>query len=101
MALKTITFYNEKGNVSANARNAIKEQAKARTLYALAQDEMLNTARANADGGISVPLCVTEKGETVYAHLALTISTKSPDVKTTKKTAKKAEPTTPDVDLFD
>ena len=29
MALKTITFYNEKGNVSANARNAIKEQAKA------------------------------------------------------------------------
>lgn len=101
MALKTIAIYNEKGNVSANARNAIKEQAKARLLYALSQDEMLNTARTNADGGISIPLCVTEKGETVYAHLALTISTKSPDVKTAKKTAKKAETATFDTDLFD
>ena len=79
-------FYNEKGNVSAKVRNSIKDQAIARVLYALQNDEMLAGSVKNADGGISVPVC-----------------TNDPAVKTEhKKTVKKtAEPTeTEEVVLF-
>ena len=75
-------FYNEKGNVSAKVRNSIKDQAIARMLYALQNDEMLTGSVKNADGGISVPVCTNERGETVYALMAITISTKDPAVKT-------------------
>ena len=68
-------FYNEKGNVSAKVRNSIKDQAIARVLYALQNDEMLAGSVKNADGGISVPVCTNERGETVYALMAITIST--------------------------
>lgn len=95
MELKTIKgFYNEKGNVSAKARTSLKDQARARVLYALQNDEMLAGSIVNADGGVSIPLCLNEKGETVYAHFDMTVSTKDPLVKTEKKKAsKKAEPT--------
>lgn len=96
-------FYNEKGNVSAKVRNSIKDQAIARVLYTLQNDEMLAGSVKNADGGISVPVCTNERGETVYALMAITISTKDPAVKTEhKKAAKKTvEPAeTKEVVLF-
>lgn len=99
--LKTINFYNENGNISARTRSSLKEQAVARVLHAISQDEMLDGVVRNVNGGISVPLCATEKGETVYAHLDIVVSTKSPDVKVEhKKKAKTAEPA-PVVGLWD
>ena len=88
-------FYNEKGNVSAKVRNSIKDQAIARVVYALQNDERLAGYVKNADGGISVPVFTNERGETVYALISITISTKDPAVKTEhKKTAKKTAEST-------
>ena len=103
MELKTINgFYNEKGNVSSKARNSLKEQALAKVLHILQSDDLLGGAVRNADGGISIPLCVNEQGETVYARFEMTISVKDPTVKTEhKKSAPKSKATpTDDIVLF-
>lgn len=103
MELKTINgFYNEKGNVSSKARNSLKEQALAKVLHTLQSDDLLGGAIRNADGGISIPLCVNEQGETVYARFEMTISVKDPTVKTEhKKSAPKSKATpTENIVLF-
>ena len=99
--MKQINFYNENGNVSSKVRGAIKEQAMSKILNTLQANEDLVGAVVNADGGISIPLAMTERGETVYARLEVTISVKNPEVKTErKKRAKKTESTDDDVNIF-
>ena len=99
--MKQINFYNENGNVSSKVRGAIKEQAMSKILNTLQGNVDLADATINADGGISIPLATTERGETVYARLEVTISVKNPEVKTErKKRAKKVESTDNDVNIF-
>ena len=99
--MKQINFYNENGNVSSKVRGAIKEQAMSKILNALQSNVDLTDATINADGGISIPLAMTERGETIYARLEVTISVKNPEVKTErKKRAKKTESTDDDVNIF-
>ena len=99
--MKQINFYNENGNVSSKVRGAIKEQAMSKILNTLQGNVDLADATINADGGISIPLATTERGETIYARLEVTISVKNPEVKTErKKRAKKTESTDNDVNIF-
>ena len=99
--MKQINFYNENGNPSTKVRSAIKEQAMSKILNTLQANTDLADAIINADGGISIPLAMTERGETVYARLEVTISRKNPEVKTERnKRAKKTESTDDDVNIF-
>ena len=99
--MKQINFYNENGKVSSKVRGAIKKQAMPKILNALQCNVDLTDAIVNADGGISIPLATTERGETIYARLEVTISVKNPEVKTErKKRAKKTESTDDDVNIF-
>ena len=100
--MKKINFYNENGNVSSKVRATVKEQAMSKILNALQCNVDLTDAAVNADGGISIPLAETERGEIVYARIEMTVSTKDPTVKTErKKSVKKVEKSNPDVNLFD
>jgi hypothetical protein len=80
--LKTITLYNEKGNVAAKVRNELKAEVVPTLITAV--DGVLG-----ADGAIYVPVATNERDETVYARLEVTISVKDPS--TPKPTKTKAE----------
>ena len=99
--MKTISIYNEKGNVSSTVRSQIKTQVMGRALSVLA-DAFGEGVVMNATGGISVPVAQDIGGETVYARFDMTITTQTPDHKPAKAKSK-AEPKEPVVlvDLFE
>ncbi len=102
MAMSVISFTNEKGNVSAKVRSMVATQVMGQVVSALGSNPNLAEVVTNVNGGLSIPVAKDHlTGNTVYAHLALTISTADPTVKVErKKSAKVAEPT-PTVNLFD
>jgi DNA-binding IscR family transcriptional regulator len=91
MTLNTISFINEKDNVSVKIRNGIKPQILDKVLAALNEADL--SAEKNANGGISFPVAIDKKtNETVYAHLDLTLNITDPMIKRERKKAeKKAE----------
>lgn len=60
-------FYTDKGNVSVKTRAEIKNQVNAYLKGAMPNLEM-------SDKGLRIPLVTNERGETVYAFIAVTIS---------------------------
>ena len=98
-----VRFFNENGNVAVKTRENLRKQVIAKVVEVLADAE-LNEVKVNANGGVSFAIASdTVKGETVWAHLDLTVSTKSPDVKTERKRKAKAEAKAEDVvpSIFD
>lgn len=66
--LKSInTFYTEKGNVSNKTRAALKEVAVNELTERFPEIE-------DSEKGLRIPLVTNERGETVYAFIAVTIS---------------------------
>ena len=103
MALSVINFTNEKGNVSAKVRGMVSAQVMGQIMTALGANPNLAEVVHNVNGGLSIPVAKDHRtGETIYAHLAMTISTADPTVKVErkKKTTKVVEET-PIVNLFD
>lgn len=81
--MTNIKFTNEKGNVSVKARKHIKDSVIARITKTFEEGGLESIA--NADGGLSIAVATDEAtGDTVYAHLAFTISTHDPMVQTAK-----------------
>jgi adenine C2-methylase RlmN of 23S rRNA A2503 and tRNA A37 len=80
--LKSITLYNEKGNIAAKVRNELKDETMPVLVSAV-------EGTLGADGAIYVPVATNERGETVYARLEVTISIKDPS--TPKPSKAKAE----------
>lgn len=76
-------FYTEKGNVSVKTRAGLKEQT-------VAHLEALIPNLETSEKGLRIPLVTNERGETVYAFIAVTISAntevkeKAPKVKPTE-----------------
>lgn len=73
--LKTVSLYNEKGNVSAKVRNALKLEVLPTAAEALA---VLGDVITGTDGALYVPVAQTEAGDPVYARFEMTISVKNP-----------------------
>lgn len=88
MTLNTISFINEKDNVSVKIRNGIKPQILDKVLAALNEADL--SAEKNANGGISFPVAIDKKtNETVYAHLDLTLNITDPMIKRERKKSEK------------
>lgn len=82
--MKTISnFYNEKGNVASKVRAGLKEQVERKVMEVIPGIE-------TSEKGMRIPLCVNERGETVYAFVAVSISVNT-EVKARASKAK-AEP---------
>lgn len=77
--LKSITLYNEKGNVAAKVRNELKAEVVPALIEAV-------EGTLGADGAIYVAVATNERGETVYARLEVTISVKDPSTPKATKT---------------
>lgn len=86
MELKSVIYTNEKGNVKATVRNAIKEQ-----VLSYLQNELevgVLDIIMNERGGISIPIAVNSVNEDiVYAEIEIKVNTIHPDIE--KKRAKK------------
>lgn len=90
MAKINVHFTNEKGNVVAKMRDGLRKQVEEKILNVLTDAEM--DVVKNVNGGLSVAIAVDSvTGKTVYAHLPMTISTKDPNEKVEKKTAKQVK----------
>lgn len=90
--MQKINWVNEKGNVSAKVRKAVADQTTEKIKSVLSADTAFADLCDNVNGGISIPVAETKDGETIYAHLTMTISTADPSVKKEKKPKqKKAE----------
>lgn len=88
MTLNTISFINEKDNVSVKIRNGIKPQILDKVLAALNEADL--SAEKNANSGISFPVAIDKKtNETVYAHLDLTLNITDPMIKRERKKSEK------------
>lgn len=82
--MKTINFTNSNGNVAVKVRDGIRAQVLAKALEVLGAS--FDGTDKNANGGISFPIAIDGKsGETVYAHLDLTVSMRDPSVKIERK----------------
>lgn len=84
--MKTVTYYNEKGNVKATVRNALKKQVLNRMEIDL-EDSVMEVI-PNAQGGFSIPLAQDVNGEIVYAQVEVKVNTTSPDTAKKGKTKK-------------
>jgi hypothetical protein len=73
--LKTINLYNEKGNVSAKVRNALKLEVLPQLSDALSG---LGDVITGTDNALYIAVAQTEQGETIYARVEMTISVKNP-----------------------
>lgn len=83
MTLNAMSFINEKGNVSAKVRNSLKKQVEDK-LKNLAKDGGL-AVEDNVNGGFSIPVGIDKStNDTIYAHIALTVSVADPAVKVEK-----------------
>lgn len=83
--MKTISnFYTEKGNVSVKTRAALKDQVTDKLTAVIPGIE-------DSEKGLRIPLVTNERGETVYAFVAVTISVHT-EVKEKAVKAKTAEP---------
>lgn len=90
--MQKINWVNEKGNVSAKVRKAVADQTAEKIKSVLGADAAFADLCDNVNGGISIPVAETKDGETIYAHLTMTVSTADPSVKKEKKQKpKKAE----------
>lgn len=82
--MKTINFTNSNGNVAAKVRDGIRVQVLDKALETISA--AFEDASKNANGGISFPIAIDDKsGETIYAHLDLTISMRDPSEKIERK----------------
>lgn len=82
--LKTITnFYTENGGISARTRNDLKAQTVAHLTALVPTLEKGEKAHR-------IPLCVNERGETVYAFVEITVSTKESVAKAKPKASTSA-----------
>lgn len=72
--LKTVNLFNEKGNVSAKVRNALKAEVLPALTEALGS---LGDVIVGTDA-LYVPVAQTEEGDAIYARVEMTISIKSP-----------------------
>ena len=89
MTLNAMSFINEKGNVSAKVRNSLKKQVEDK-LKNLAKDGGL-AVEDNVNGGFSIPVGIDKStNDTIYAHVALTVSVADPAVKVEKSGRSKA-----------
>lgn len=86
IVMKTVTYYNEKGNVKATVRNALKKQVLNRMEIDL-EDSVMEVI-PNAQGGFSIPLAQDVNGEIVYAQVEVKVNTTSPDTAKKGKTKK-------------
>ena len=86
--MKTIQFTNEKGNVSVQARNQVRGMVSAQILSTLESNPHFEGVFVNDNGGYSIPVALTTTGETIYAHLDLTISTNQVSKQVRKPKAK-------------
>ena len=92
--LKAInSFYTEKGNVSVKTRAALKEVAVNELTERFPEIEV-------SEKGLRIPMVTNERGETVYAFIAVTISANT-EVK--EKAPKVKEVATVDIpnDIFE
>jgi hypothetical protein len=97
--MTTIQFTNEKGNVSAKARKHIKDSVIAKIAQAFEAAGLESVV--NADGGLSIAVAQDAgTGNTIFTHLAFTVSDRDPSIKTAKSKTK-AKPKTEDVELPD
>lgn len=91
MLNKIFNFYTEKGNVSVKTRAALKDKVVDKLNEVIPGIE-------NSDKGLRIPLVINERGETVYAFIAVTVSANTE----VKEKAVKAKATDPVVipDIF-
>ena len=85
MTMQKVNWVNEKGNVSAKVRKAVADQTADKIKSVLGADAAFADLCDNVNGGISIPVAETKSGETIYAHLTMTISTADPPIKKEKK----------------
>lgn len=79
MSIPEQEFTNEKGNVKVGTREALRKSVLGHFTEACSKWD--NIMVKNVNGGFSVPLCRDSRsGEIVWAHIELTINTKSPRV---------------------
>ena len=72
-------FTNEKGNVKVGTREALRKSVLGHFTEACSKWDSI--MMKNVNGGISIPLCRDSRsGDIVWAHVELTINTKSPRV---------------------
>jgi viroplasmin and RNaseH domain-containing protein len=69
--MQEVVLYNEKGNVIAKTRNALKAGILPTLTEAL-------DAITGTDGALYVAIATNERAETVYARLEVTVSVKDP-----------------------
>lgn len=95
--MTTIKFINEKGNVSAKVREHVKASTIAKITEAFEAVGLVATV--NADKGLSIAVAQdASTGETVFAHLDFTISTRDPS-KATAKSKTKTKKAAPEIEL--
>ena len=98
--LKSLKWFNEKGNVSVKVRDSVRSQVDGKLAELIAEN--FDGVVTNANGGYSIPVAVDEaSGKTIYATISFVINTADPSEKAVRKTAKKAVAEEPEVpDLF-
>ena len=80
-----IPFTNEKGNVMVAARNKLRKSS-IRKLHKLTAE--FNDCKVITNDGIALPLGVdAATGETIWAHMSITVSCKEPQPATDKDVA--------------
>ena len=95
----TVNFTNEKGSVAVKVRAMCKDQVMAKLEKGLMSQ--FEDVGENAKGGYSIPIATDRRtGETVYAHIAVTISTSDPNEKKTKSGGKATKTPEENFDLF-
>lgn len=99
--MKQVIYTNEKGNVKASVRNAIREQVIKQLPIEL-EDSVIELI-PNARGGFSIEMAENSvNGDIIYAEIEIKVNTLHPDVEkrtSKKKTTKKAD--SPAKDIFE
>lgn len=91
MALqKIMAFYNEKGNIQAGTRTAIKSKVS-KKLESILPKHFTNGVVLGADGSFYAPLAVAHNDKVIYAKIDLTITDKEPSTEKPSKKSKKDE----------
>lgn len=93
----TVNFTTDKGSVAVKTRAMCKDQVMCKMETALATQ--FEGVIENAKGGYSVPIAIDRRtGDTIYAHIAVTISTADP---MEKKSSGEKKSKTVEVETFD
>lgn len=102
MELKVIEFTNANGNVSVKARDKVRNQIYDKVLEVLRDAGVFADVVTTATKGIAIPLGINgATNDTIYAHLDLSVSTKSPDYKPAKSKGKAKAKQVPEVEVPD